>query len=220
MQESSFLCIWWVVNCPIRCNIPSPHAFLTTFSFLLLHFILFLHLQSMQCTQSFLTAVLWAVGSISAMLTYDFPFTLLPFVFEKVKREWPGKANAWLLPISPVCGHWEPVWCLKPITSTQSTHGEFSNAMDLSIISVDRKWPLYDGMCTVEMEKMKDEIVGLMSPSWSNLASSICMCRKRLALSKEQGCYSLLQCWKEFSTAASSHIILSQKTEFLPLLPI
>lgn len=101
----------------------TPHFF--HHYYFLLYFILFLHLQSVQCTQSFLTAVLWAVGSISAMLTYDFPFTLIPFVFVKVKREWPGKANAWLLPISPVCGHWEPVWCLKPITSTQSTNGKF-----------------------------------------------------------------------------------------------
>lgn len=70
-----------------------------------------------------------------------------------------------------------------------------SNAMDLSIISVDRKWPLYDGMCA-EMEKMRDEIIGLLRLSWSKLTSSIFMCRKRLVLSKEP-CCSLLQGWKE-----------------------
>lgn len=156
------------------------------------------------------------------MLTYDFPFTLIPFVFEKVKRVWPVKANAWLLPISPVCGHWKPVWCLKPLTPAHRVQMANSNAMDLSIISVDKKWPLYDGSVWKDRTKRGlDMTAAVTLLKWFRL--KYLYVQERLSWSTEPGCCSLLQRWKEFSTADSFHVIHTQKTAnapFFPLLPI
>lgn len=114
-------------------------------------------------------------------LTYDFPFTLFPFVFQKVKREWPEKADAWLLPISPACGHWEPVWWPEPITPPHSEYrleGMECNG-PVRHMGGQRVAAVWCGLVEDwKDEKERDERGRLLWPAWSNLASSIWMCNK------------------------------------------